>query len=150
MKYLKLFLILFLTNIAIGQTPVNQPSNPKQIFAKVDSNNNVVNVIVSTSDYIITLADASSYVEGSITGAIRYNRPIIGGTFDTTNNAFITPSSYPSFTLNTSTFKWEAPIPKPAEIYGYRWYWNETNKNWISIMLPNLPKSILTTNNATP
>ena len=143
MKYLKLFLILFLTNIAIGQTSVNQPSNPKQIFAKVDSNNNVVNVIVSTSDYIITLADASSYVEGSVTGAIRYNRPIIGGTFDTTNNAFIAPSPYPSFTLNTSTFIWEAPVPKPAKVAGSFWKWNESTKNWVQISFP-----IFTTNNA--
>lgn len=58
----------------------------------------------------------------------------IGYTYDETNDVFIPPSPYPSWQLNTSTWNWEAPIPKPDETNIY--VWDEDNVNWIQIVLP--------------
>ena len=115
----------------------------KQNFAQLDNNNNVINIITASSDFINSLSNSSSYVEMSKNGSIRYNFAVIGGTFDITNNAFISPSPYPSWTLNTSTFKWQPPIPKPAKIAGSYWIWDESTKNWVSMTIP-----AVTTNNA--
>lgn len=66
---------------------------------------------------------------------IRANYAGIGYTLD--NNytvgglvgVFYAPQPYPSWTLNTSTFLWEAPVPYPTD--GKFYVWNEATQSWI-------------------
>ena len=44
---------------------------------------------------------------------------------------FIEPSPYPSWILNETTGKWEAPISYPNDGKGYEW--NEESQIWIEI-----------------
>jgi hypothetical protein len=55
----------------------------------------------------------------------------IGMTYDEDNNIFFGKSPFPSWTLNTTTAKWEAPTPKPDDDQSYTW--NETTKTWDNI-----------------
>jgi len=69
--------------------------------------------------------------------AFRKNYAGIGFTYDASNDAFIEPKPYNSWTLNSSTYIWEAPITYPDNDKGY--YWNETlyqsdnTKGWVLV-----------------
>ena len=63
----------------------------------------------------------------------RKNYAVIGGIYDADFDAFISPQPYPSWKLNYTTFRWEAPIARPNPIEGFRWMWSEYNKEWVSI-----------------
>ena len=41
---------------------------------------------------------------------------------------FYEPQTYPSWTLNSTTYQWEPPVAYPTD--GKFYAWNETNKTW--------------------
>jgi hypothetical protein len=55
-----------------------------------------------------------------------------GMVYDATNNIFIEPQPYPSWTLNVSAAKWDPPVAKPFLQEGvyYTIEWNESNSRW--------------------
>jgi hypothetical protein len=117
-------------------------------FAKVE-NGVVTDVIVAEQDFIDSglVGDPSLWVQTSYntrggvhyiadsdtpssdqSKALRGNYAVIGGVYDVENDVFYANSPYPSWLLNTSTWLWEAPTPRPQDSYGYRW--NETTQTW--------------------
>ena len=64
----------------------------------------------------------------------RGNYAGIGMTYDEDNDIFISKKPYASWTLNTSTASWEAPVAKPAlpeeEQTTHRYEWNESGQSW--------------------
>ena len=58
----------------------------------------------------------------------RKNYAGIGYTYDESRNAFIAPKPYPSWILNETTCRWEAPVAYPDD--GERYIWNENNERW--------------------
>lgn len=63
-------------------------------------------------------------------GNIRKQYAGIGYTFDETNDVFIVPQPYPSWTLD-SNFDWEAPVPYPTD--GGIYIWDETTLSWVAV-----------------
>jgi hypothetical protein len=59
----------------------------------------------------------------------RGNYAGIGYKYDETNDAFIPPKTFPSWTLNTHTFLWEPPVSYPTDGKVYQWI--EANREWI-------------------
>jgi hypothetical protein len=58
-----------------------------------------------------------------------------GYVYDTVNDVFYSPQPYPSWTLDTNTWGWEAPVEKPTlteeEINAGKYYsWNEETTSW--------------------
>ena len=51
----------------------------------------------------------------------RGNFASIGFTYDTENDVFVAPQPYNSWTLNTSSWIWEAPIDYPNDNLSYVW-----------------------------
>lgn len=51
-----------------------------------------------------------------------------GFIYDENNDVFYYPQPYPSWTLNQSTWLWEAPIPYPDDNNLY--IWNESTQSW--------------------
>jgi hypothetical protein len=116
-------------------------------FAKIE-NNIVTQVIVAEQDFIDAghVGDPNSWVQTSYntrrgvhynpeTGqpdggiALRGNYARIGHIYDAALDAFYPPSPFPSWTMNTTTYTWQAPVPQPTDegkIFG----WNETTKSW--------------------
>jgi hypothetical protein len=125
-------------------------------FAELDTNNVVINVLKISNDTINDLpfpesesvgiqflqnlsGESKNWKQTSYNNNFRKNYAQIGGTYDPTNDAFISKKIYPSWTLNTETFKWEAPIPKPTgeiigdvNVLGYGW--NEEVGYWAPII----------------
>ena len=63
--------------------------------------------------------------------ALRKNYAGIGWTYDSEKDAFYAPQPYASWTLNTTTYLWEAPTAKPTDGKPYKW--DETSKSWVEI-----------------
>jgi hypothetical protein len=59
---------------------------------------------------------------------LRGNYAGIGYQYDQTNDVFYAPKPFNSWTLNKTTWLWEAPIPYPTDDYSYNW--NELTLSW--------------------
>ena len=114
-------------------------------FAKVDQGK-VIQVIVAEQDFIDSFVDTvpgewiqTSYnTHGGVhytdgvasddqTKALRYNYATVGGNYDRDADAFYDNQPFPSWTLNTETYIWEAPTPQPADGASD---WNEDTQTW--------------------
>lgn len=118
-------------------------------FAKI-LDGKVINVIVAEPEFIETFVDDTpgTYVQCSYntrggvhydpeTGepsadqskALRGNYPCIGWNYDEDLDAFYENQPYPSWTLNTTSFKWDAPTEVPGKGY----HWNEETQTWDAV-----------------
>jgi hypothetical protein len=115
-------------------------------FAKIE-NGLVTQVIVAEADFIATgaLGDPASWVQTSYNtrGGIHYgqdNQPSgreplhknyagIGFTWDGTG--FAAPQPYPSWTMNSDSYLWEAPVAMPTS--GGPYSWNESTQSWDAV-----------------
>ena len=115
-------------------------------FAQIE-NNLVLQVIVIDNTDILDAAGNKSevigsefctdllggaWIQASYNGNIRKNYPGIGYTYDTTRDAFVAPTPYPSWTLVEDTCQWEAPVAYPTVSEGSTamYEWNETTTAW--------------------
>ena len=116
-------------------------------YAKVE-NSIVTEVIVAEQDFIDSLPDKEKWVQTSYNTRggkhyapnsnieddgtpIRYNYAGPGYTYDYGNDAFYAPQPYPSWTLNKTTYEWQAPIGYPND--GKDYIWNESSTSWKEI-----------------
>ena len=104
-------------------------------FAEINENNIVIRVI-SLDD--IHESDGSNWcnknlggvwVETSYTNRIRKQYAGIGFVYDETADEFVSPSPFPSWSLDVNN-DWQAPTPKPEGNY----YWDEESLSWIPII----------------
>jgi|TARA_R100000081_G_scaffold21580_1_gene9307 hypothetical protein len=63
------------------------------------------------------------------TKAFRGNYAGIGSKYDSTNDIFIHPKPFASWTLNTTTATWEPPVAHPEDALDY--VWDEDNQQWV-------------------
>jgi hypothetical protein len=111
-------------------------------YAKV--NNGIVEqVIVAEAEFFDTFVDSSpgTWIQTSyntfgnqhkLNGTpLRGNYAGIGFTYDQVNDVFYAPQPYPSWTLDESTWLWEAPTPYPTDDKKYRW--NESTTSWVEV-----------------
>ena len=117
-------------------------------YAKV-ANGIVTQVIVAEADFFTTFVDTSpgSWIQTSYNTrgnvhygqdgnpdggtALRGNYAGIGYTYDQVNDVFYAPQPFPSWTLNQSTWTWEAPTPYPTDGKTYRW--DEPTTSWVEV-----------------
>lgn len=112
-------------------------------WAQVDENNIVVQVLVTENNgdddgynwlveniggrWIQTSYNTQGGVHVAGGTPIRYNFAGEGFFYDEEADAFYSPQPYPSWVLNTDTYVWEAPTPRPAP---FGWVWNEEAVQW--------------------
>lgn len=67
--------------------------------------------------------------------ALRGNFACIGFIYDRINDVFYREQPYPSWTLNTTTWDWDPPIPNPQPTrenpWDPRYVWDEETQSWI-------------------
>jgi len=120
-------------------------------FAKV-LDGKVIQVIVAEPDFFDTFVDSSpgqwlqtSYntrgnihygpdgePDGSI--ALRGNYAGIGYTYDAANDVFYAPQPFPSWTLDQTTWTWNAPVAFPDD--NQRYVWDEATVSWKLVPSP--------------
>jgi len=103
-------------------------------FAELNSENLVINVVVAENidDCKLSINGTrfiQTYEDG--TNGVRAG---IGGTWNEEHQIFCTPQMYPSWILNTSTGRYEAPVASPSNIpENSNVTWDEDNQRWQSI-----------------
>ena len=97
-------------------------------FAKINENGIVQEVIVAEQEFIDSFEDSSLWIQTSYNHNIRKQYAGLGYTYDKTNDVFITPQPFPSWSLD-SNFDWQAPVSKPDD--GKSYTWNEDTKSWV-------------------
>ena len=70
--------------------------------------------------------------------ALRGNYATKGGLYDDVNDVFYTKKPHNGWVLNETTWKWEAPIPRPADENGKSWEWNESTETWDAVLDENI------------
>ena len=100
-------------------------------FAKLDSNNIVIEAIVAEQDFINSgvVGDSFLWVQTSYNGNSRKNYAGVGFTYDSVRDAFIPPKPYNSWTLNEDTCLWDSPIAYPTDDLMYSW--DEDTTSWV-------------------
>lgn len=108
-------------------------------YAKV--NNGIVEkVIVAEADFFNTFVDSSpgQWIQTSYNThgnqhpngtPLRGNYAGVGYTYDSANDVFYASQPYPSWTLNQSSWLWEAPVPMPQDSNVY--VWDEATLSWV-------------------
>ena len=103
-------------------------------FAEIDSNNDVIRVLVVNDDDEHrgqeVLADdlglGGFWVQTSYNNNVRKHYAGIGYSYDETADVFVTPQPFESWTLDDN-HDWQPPTPKPD---GDNWIWNEEKQEW--------------------
>lgn len=108
----------------------------------------VDNVIVAEQDFINSglAGDPTTWIQTSYNtrfgihygqdgepdggNALRGNYAMIGGLYDKTNDKFYAKQPYSSWTLDTTRWDWQPPVPMPTD--GKLYNWDETSKSWIT------------------
>ena len=112
------------------------------LFAKLGVGNVVETVVVVHNDiatteqagvdYLNTLYNTRDVWKQTFRdGSQRKNYAGKGYKYNQTRDAFISPQTYPSWTLNEDTCNWEAPVAYPDD--GKRYNWNEETTSWDEI-----------------
>jgi hypothetical protein len=119
-------------------------------FAKLDENNNVVNVVSVSNDILIVngveseqagidflteLYGYSLWKQTSYNKNFRKNYAGVGYKYDPDFDAFIPPQLYPSWKLDYTTYQWVPPVTMPEITEEYTWKWSEINKEWIKVAI---------------
>jgi hypothetical protein len=115
-------------------------------FAQLNSENIVTQVIV-VADQDTQNADGveqeevganfcasllgGTWKQTSYNSRIRKNYAGIGFKYDAELDAFIPPQPFASWTLNTETAQWQAPVPTPDD--GKIYDWDEESTSWIEV-----------------
>ena len=100
-------------------------------FARLDSNNEVIEVLVVGNDdikdesgneveqlgidFLESLTGNSSWVQTSYNNSFRKRYASVGYIYDSTRDAFIEKQPFPSFTLSEETYSWQSPVPYPED-----------------------------------
>lgn len=118
-------------------------------FARLNENNFVTEVIVVNNevitvdgqeseqagiDFLTNLYGHSLWKQCSYNANFRHCYPASGFEWREDLDAFIRPKEYESWTLNETTFEWEAPTPEPDNGKGH--YWDESTLSWIEFEVP--------------
>jgi len=120
-------------------------------FSKLDENNVVEQVIVISNDEILDsngneseelgialcknlFGEDTEWKQTSYNNNFRVHFGSVGYTYNEEFDAFIPPKLYPSWVLNTETFLWDPPVPRPIlteeEDPIYYTDWDEENLRW--------------------
>tara|TARA_B100000287_G_C20297447_1_gene648451 strand:- start:110 stop:541 length:432 start_codon:yes stop_codon:yes gene_type:complete len=115
-------------------------------FAEIDSDNTVLRVIVVNDNDCLDEAgneseskgiefckslfgQSTNWVQTSYNDKIRGYYAGRGHKYDSATDSFTRPSPYPSWVLNPSTKRWEAPVAKPDD--GKDYVWIEFETAWV-------------------
>lgn len=102
----------------------------ESLFAEVDAEGNVLRVIVIDAKTLASgrWGDPKNWIRTYANGRLRKNYAGQGFKYDKVKDIFIPFKPYNSWSLDDSSGKWKAPIPKPTDSNDY--YWSESSQSW--------------------
>lgn len=119
-------------------------------FAKLDSDNKVVTVLVVDNDvlvddngteseqrgieYLANIFGYQKWKQTSYNGSFRKNYAGVDYIYNEKMDAFIPPQPYPSWVLNEQLCQWQPPVAYPTDDFSY--VWNEETVSWKKTDVP--------------
>lgn len=97
------------------------------LFAKINNNNKVVNIIEAKKAFVNKLN--GTWVEVTKNNTNRKKKVGIGWNYDSINNVLYPKKPFKGWRLN-SEFEWEPPTPKPETSRKRDYRWNESTLTW--------------------
>ena len=112
-------------------------------FAKISDDGTVLEVIVVGNDDLLDADGVEqeqlgkdfcqnlfgvTWVQTSYNKNFRKRYASIGGKYYLTNNVFLFPQPYPSWTLDDE-YEWQPPTPYPSD--GKAYLWSEESRGWV-------------------
>ena len=113
-------------------------------FAQLDENNIVTQVIVVHNNELLDNGTESEskgilfcqsifgidtvWKQTSYNCSFRGNFAGVGFLYDSLRDVFLEPKPYSNWVLNSTTYKWEAPVPYPDD--GKRYGWDGYTNSW--------------------
>ena len=105
-------------------------------FAEIDTNNEVIRVIVADSiewcennlGGIWIQTSYNTFAGKHNLGGIPLHKNYAGVGYLWDGIGFYEKQPYPSWTLNSDTYLWESPVLMPTD--GKRYRWNEDEQEW--------------------
>lgn len=120
-------------------------------FAELNSDNIVVRVVVIGNEDILDdegneseekgklycqyLFGGGTWIQTSYNSNFRKNFAGEGAEWRPDLDGFVLPRQFPSWVLNETTCRWEAPIPHPDGT-GEGYVWDEENVQWVYVPPP--------------
>ena len=133
-------------------------------YALLDNNNIVVKIIVgknenengidweqyytTSSGYVAkrtsyNTTDGKHWTKGEISNdqssSFRGNYATIGGIYNEEFDIFVDSKPYPSWTLTSSSYQWQPPVPYPegdaTGSFTGSYSWNEVDQQWDQVVL---------------
>jgi hypothetical protein len=109
-------------------------------FAEIDSNNQVLRVLVVSNDdehrgqefLAEDLGLGGTWIQTSYNNNIRKQFAGVGYSYNETADVFIAPQPFESWTLDGNQ-DWQPPTPRPDT---GSWSWNEDTGQWVEIEIP--------------
>ena len=114
-------------------------------FTKLDENNKVIQVVVVSNevttpdgvnedeqlgiDFLLNLYGDGVWKQTSYNDSICKQFAGMGYTYDDSNNVFIEPKPFPSWTLDEN-HDWQPPVLRPEGNY----FWNESAQSWDAVL----------------
>lgn len=113
-------------------------------FAEINSDNIVVRVLVVPDEeeqrgeefLSIDLGLGGRWTQTSYNGTIRKMFAGVGYSYNQELDIFLPPKPFDSWVLNETKGEWESLIPRPEEVEGMVFMWNEINKEWVISQAP--------------
>ena len=99
-------------------------------YAELNSDNVVINIIISTEAQIELLL--GNFVKFGTTDTSSRKEAIVSGTYDSVKDIFVAPRPYPSWSLSDSG-EWVPPVERPAP--GTPYMWDESSTSWTMLNL---------------
>lgn len=108
------------TEVIVGKDETEGPTNWEMHYG------NIREQVCKRTSYNTV---GGEHTKGGI--PFRKNYAGIGYTYDYARDAFIPPQPYASWTLNSNTCQWDAPVEYPDD--GKQYIWNEDTTSWDEI-----------------
>jgi hypothetical protein len=120
-------------------------------FAELNSDNIVQRVVLVSNDVINNVSTTENeqigidfckslfgentiWVQTSYSGKFRGRYGVQGMRYDKDRDVFLEQQPFPSWVLNTTTWYWEAPVPRPDD--GKQYVWDEPTGSFIPVVNP--------------
>ena len=112
-------------------------------FAKISDDGTVLEVIVVRNEVLLDddgveqeqigrdfcqATFGGAWVQTSYNHNFRKRFAFLGGKYDSTEDVFLFPQPYPSWTLD-SDYEWQPPTPYPDD--GRSYIWSEQDAGWV-------------------
>jgi hypothetical protein len=103
-------------------------------FAEINADNLVLRVLVVSNEFEVKAQDylanqlglGGTWIQTSYNSNIRGIYAGVGFSYNKTEDIFVVPQPYPSWTREGSL--WNPPVEYPSD--GGRYTWNEQNQSW--------------------